>query len=74
MITSKNNKPETRIEIDLTGPQGNAFCILGIAQDLAEQLEKGNIEEIIKRMKSGDYENLLKVFEEEFGDFVVMYR
>ena len=73
MIVNKNKKKERRIEIDLTGPQGNAFAILGCARDLAKATGK-NFENIKKRMKSGDYENLIKVFEEEFGDYVIMYR
>ncbi len=35
MIKSKENKG---IEIDLTGPQGNAFFLLGTAMNLARQL------------------------------------
>jgi len=69
----KKLKKERKLEIDLTGPQGNAFFLLGTAHNLAKQLGK-DVEDINKRMKSGDYENLLKVFEKEFGDCVVMYR
>jgi hypothetical protein len=29
---------------------------------------------ILKEMMSGDYENLLKVFDREFGDFVDLIR
>lgn len=73
MIVSKNTKKEKRTEIDLTGPDGNAFCLIGTARKLALKLGK-NWDDIGKRMKSGDYDNLLKVFEEEFGAYVVMYR
>ena len=62
-----------KIEIDLTGPEGNAYCLMGMAQKWANQLGK-DADDIIKRMKESDYENLLKVFEAEFGDFVIMYR
>ena len=71
MITSK--KPSTKIEIDLTGPQGNAFAILGIARDLAIQLDL-DWNYIHEEMTSSDYENLIEVFDHYFGDFVVMYR
>ena len=71
MITSK--KPSTKIEIDLTGPQGNAFVILGIARDLAIQLDL-DWNYIYEEMTSSDYENLIQVFDHYFGDFVVMYR
>ena len=73
MIVSKRSKKERRIEVDLTGPQGNAFCILGLARDLAKKLGKDQ-NDIVSRMRSGDYEHLLQVFEAEFGDYVVMYR
>lgn len=61
------------IKIDLTGPDGNAFNLMGIARTLAKQLDK-NADEIIARMRSGDYEHLLKVFDDEFGYFVILYR
>jgi len=73
MIVNKSKKKEKRIEIDLSGPQGNAYFILGTAKNLAKQLGKDE-QDIYDRMTSGDYENLLKVFEEEFGDYVIMYR
>jgi hypothetical protein len=68
------SKPKTNgIEIDLTGPQGNAFFLLGTAKTLAKQLGlDGN--QITKEMMSGDYENLLQVFDENFGSFVTLYR
>lgn len=73
MIIRKEKKKEKRMEIDLNGPEGNAFFLLGRGKGLAEQLGK-DWADISKRMKSGDYENLIKVFDEEFGDYVVLYR
>lgn len=71
MIKSKS---KTRgIEIDLTGPQGNAFFLLGTASNLAKQLELDG-SKIMEEMKSGDYENLLQVFDQHFGSFVTLYR
>ena len=61
------------MEIDLTGPQGNAFFLLGTATRLARQLDL-NEYEVLNEMKSGDYENLLQVFDSYFGDFVILYR
>ena len=61
------------IEIDLTGPQGNAFFLLGTAKKLANQLGLDGTE-IMEEMKSGDYENLLQVFDKNFGSFVTLYR
>jgi hypothetical protein len=64
---------QTGITIDLTGPQGNAFYLLGTASNLAKQLGL-NANEIQTEMMSGDYENLLEVFDREFGTFVTLYR
>lgn len=71
MITKKT--PSATIEIDLTGPQGNAFFLLGTATNLAKQLGF-NSEKICSEMMSGDYENLLQVFDSYFGSFVTLYR
>ena len=62
-----------KIEIDLLGPEGNAFALLGIAKDLCH---KTGIEwEPVKNeMTSGDYEWLIQVMDHYFGDFIIMYR
>jgi hypothetical protein len=74
MITTK--KPSNVIEVDLTGPQGNAFYLLGLASNLAKQIGwgKDSIDSLMEDMKSSDYENLLKVFDKHFGSFVILYR
>ena len=72
MIKSKDEMPSKR-SIDLTGPDGNAFILMGYAKRFARQLGVDS-EEIISNMMSGDYENLIEVFEENFGDFVTLYR
>tara|TARA_R110000782_G_scaffold108773_3_gene197492 strand:- start:296 stop:514 length:219 start_codon:yes stop_codon:yes gene_type:complete len=61
------------IEIDLTGPQGNAYFLLGTASNLAKQLGLDGTK-ILSDMKSGDYENLLQVFDKYFGEYVTLYR
>lgn len=66
-------------KINLRGPEGNAYNILGVAQQLCRQLkdvdpEKYDFEKIQAEMKSGDYDNLIKVFDEYFGDFVDLYK
>ena len=73
MIKSIKNKKRLPIEIDLTGPDGNAFVLLGKAKNLAKQLELDG-DKIIEEMTSGDYDNLLDVFDENFGSFVTLYR
>jgi len=71
MIRSKT--PQSEIVIDLTGPDGNAYALLAYAKRFAQQLglDFGKIQ---GEMTSGDYENLVQVFDEYFGDFVILER
>jgi len=71
MIRKKQQKKE--IVIDLTGPDGNAFALMGYARQFAKQLGLDS-NEIIKEMTSGDYEHLLEVFDKNFGSFVILER
>lgn len=73
MIVKKESKPEKRPEIDLTGPDGNAFVLMGMAKRWARDLDLDG-DMIVKEMMLGDYENLLDVIEHYFGDYVIMYR
>ena len=72
MIKSKP-KSNGKIEIDLTGPQGNAYYILAMAKNLCKQVGIPS-KPILDEMMSGDYENLIKVFDDKFGSVVIMYR
>lgn len=58
--------------IDLNGPNGNAFYIMGLAKNLSSQLgySKSEQTDLINEMKSGNYKNLLNVFEKHFGNFI----
>ena len=59
--------------IDLTGPDGNAFSLLGRVKGLARQLGLDG-SEIQAEMMNGDYEHLLEVFDRYFGAFVILER
>jgi hypothetical protein len=72
MIKSKEEKT-SKVEIDLTGPQGNVFVLIGYAKNFAKQLGL-EPNEIQKEMMSGDYENAVNVFDKYFGEFVILYR
>ena len=72
-IKSKDEIASRGLEIDLTGPDGNAHVLLGYASNLAKQLKKDG-KAIREDMISGDYEHLLEVFEREFGHVVTLYR
>jgi len=67
------DKKETGIKIDLTGPDGNAFVLIGKAGSLAKQLglDKDTIQ---KEMMNGDYEHLVNTFDKHFGHLVTLYR
>jgi len=66
-------KSDRGIEIDLTGPEGNAYVLLGYAKQYARQLGL-DFEQIQKEMTSGDYENLVQTFDKYFGDYVTLLR
>ena len=64
------------IVIDLTGPEGNAFYLIGLAKNLARQLNynKTDIDILMLDLKSGSYEDLIQVFDEHFGNYVILER
>ena len=78
MIKSLKDRPvgPTPIEIDLTGPKGNAFYLLGLAQKLSRQLghDAMRTERILDEMRLTDYEGLLYTFDREFGLLVTLWR
>ena len=59
--------------IDLTGPQGNAFYLLGLASKLCRQI---GIDEtlVLDDMKNGDYEHLITRFDTYFGNVIDLER
>ena len=63
------------IEIDLSGPEGNAFVLLAYASRLGKQIYGyDKTEAILEEMKMSTYELLLLTFDKYFGDFVILYR
>ena len=72
MIRSKNENSGPVI-VDLTGPEGNAFVLLGYAKNWSKQLGL-DWNQIKTEMTSGDYENLLNVLEKYFGDHIILER
>ena len=75
MIKQKQNLD--KIIIDLDGPDGNAYNLIGVANNL---MRKGfgrnalgrDIAEVLNEMTSGDYNNLVRVFDKYFGDMVIL--
>lgn len=72
MIRKKQERTEPII-IDLTGPEGNAYVLMSYAIKFSKQLGFDN-GPIVEEMMSGDYENLLQVFDRYFGKFVILER
>ena len=64
MIKSKSEMPDRGIEIDLSGPEGNAFVLMGYARRWCRQLGYDDFRTtcILEEMKLTDYEGLLHTF------------
>ena len=69
----RQKQPPSEIVIDLTGPEGNAFSLMARATEFAKQLGFDGAS-IVEEMTSGDYENLIMVFDKYFGNYVVLER
>ena len=68
-------EPMTPINvINLDRPDGNAFSLMGSAQYLAREVgySHDEIDTMITKMKSGDYNKLVKTFDEYFDGYVVL--
>ena len=66
-------KEPRRQVIDLTGPQGNAFYLLGLATKLCKELQIDDTL-VLEDMKSSDYEHLITTFDTYFGDIIDLER
>lgn len=73
MIKSIEEKRMGKVEIDLTGPDGNAFVLIGLVSKWSKQLGLDS-KKIQEEMTSGDYENLINTIEKYFGQSVILYR
>ena len=56
-------------KLDISGPKGNAFFILALASKLADTAGLDS-DIVLEKMKSSDYNNLLRVFKDYFGELV----
>lgn len=72
----RNGQPAGKLQIDLTGPDGNAMSLISMARNFGKQFgwNKGRIDAIVREMTKSDYEYLLKVFDDHFGKYVDLYR
>ena len=76
MFKSAKELSYRKIEIDLRGPDGNVFYLIGAVSALGQSLGwcTEAIEMVRGMMMLGDYENALKIFDHHFGDYVILYR
>jgi hypothetical protein len=76
MAIKSKSEMKRGIELDLTGPDGNAYVLMAYARKFAKQLgyDDDHIERIIDEMMLTDYEGLVWTFDKEFGSFVTLYR
>ena len=76
MIRSRSEMPGRKIEIDLSGPEGNAFVLMGYAQKWCRQMgwSQSKTDALIKVMKSSNYDVLVQVFDNTFGDYVTIWK
>ena len=70
----KKKSNNQKMVIDLDGSQGNAFVLLGTAQQILQnsRMNKDTIKVVLDEMKSGDYINLIKTFDKYFGTIVTL--
>ena len=67
----REKTPASDFVLDIDGPKGNAFYLMKLAKDL--QHYKGEkASALMAEMMGGDYHNLIKVFDENFGDMVIL--
>ena len=74
MSVQLNNQQPDKLTINIDGPEGNVFCILGTARELADQLglDEAESNHIQQDMRSGDYIHALQVFDQHFGKYVTI--
>ena len=71
MIVKPHTHPQKEIEIDLSGPEGNAFVLMGYAERLAKE-DGLDPEPILAEMMSGDYPNLVRTLDRYFGHCLIL--
>lgn len=72
----REKKQRRQVVINLTGPEGNAFCLMGYAKKWGRELgySSSDIELMISDMMSSDYEHLVEVLDSHFGKYIILER
>lgn len=65
-------RPTGKPSIDIDGPQGNAYVLMGYASRFGKQLgwDEEEVDAVLEDMRSGNYRHLVEVFDRHFGDLV----
>ena len=62
MSNEKNPVTDETVTVEMSGPSGNAWAVMGNVVAALKRAGKASLkDEYMKRAMSGDYENLLKV-------------
>ena len=62
MSNEKNPVTDETVRVEMSGPSGNAWAVMGNVVAALKRAGKASLkDEYMKRAMSGDYENLLKV-------------
>lgn len=59
--------------VDLDGPDGNAFFLMGLARRICKEMG-ADPDPVIADMTNSDYEHLIDTFDRYFGEYVDLYR
>lgn len=73
IITRSELKPTDKTVIYLSSSQGNAFFLIGMAKQYSKD-KNLDYEKVHEELTQSDYEHLLQVFDNYFGDIVTMVR
>ena len=75
MTIRKLSEKPNKLILDLSGPDGNAFYLMGVAHHCATQLgwDRHKIKWLLKEMRTHDYAYLVELLESFFGDLLVIY-
>lgn len=76
MIVDRSLKESKSIEIDLNGPEGNAYVLLAYVDILGRQLgwNRKARELVRETMMLSNYDNLIEIFDYHFGEHVILYK
>lgn len=70
----KRSSVPQKILVNLDGPDGNAFYLIGLARQLCKTAKHLNLDgdAVEAEMREGDYIRLLLTFEKYFGQIVAL--